>query len=64
MADHWSDGWQLFVRLCAVYRPTRPPADFVITLADDNHLTLRPADSPADGLAFSLTRQSPRVRPR
>jgi hypothetical protein len=40
------------------------PADFIITLADENHLTLRPADSAADGFAFSLTRQASRVASR
>jgi hypothetical protein len=60
-----ADGRQILVRLCAPgLSADDAPADFVITLADDNHLTLRPADSGADGLAFTLTRQSPRVASR
>jgi hypothetical protein len=58
-----SNGRQLHVRLSAPgLCPDGASADFLISLADDNHLTLRRAD--ADGLSFNLTRQSPRVASR
>ena len=61
-----TDGPRILVRLSApgLSADDDAPADFVITLTDDNHLTLRPADSGVDGLAFSLTRQFPRVASR
>ena len=60
-----AEGQQLHVRLSAPgLAADEAPADFVITLADDNHLTLRPADAAADGVAFNLTRQTSRVASR
>lgn len=59
------NGKDVVVRLSAPgLSADEAPTDFVVAFPDDNHFTLRAADSGAEGLAFMFTRQAPRVAAR
>jgi hypothetical protein len=58
-------GKDLVVRLSAPgLSADEAPTNFLVAFGDENHFTLRAADSGGEGLAFTFTRQAARVAAR